>query len=371
MKIDNRRLGLRVGEWVEVKSKEEILVTLDKKAQLDGLPFMPQMFEFCGKRFRVYKRAHKTCDYVVAVRGRRMASAVHLETRCDGAAYGGCQAGCLIFWKEAWLRRVSERRDSTASIAEINVSKEPYAVCSEDDVWAATKATGSDQSAAAQYVCQVTQLPEAATSDLEWWDLRQYIEDYTSGNVTMWRLLCGFVYSVYYHISIAGIGIGSLMRWLYDVAHPLWRGYPFPRRNGHITVGQPTPTANLGLQPGELVRVKSHKEILATLDTSSKNRGLYYDAEMVPFSGGVFRVLRRVDTIVDERTGKLLKMKTSCVILDDVFCQSRYSYCRMFCPRGIYSYWREVWLERATADSRQSSLPDGSTDRQPYKPLAS
>ena len=25
---------------------------------------MPQMFEYCGKRFKVYKRAHKTCDTV-------------------------------------------------------------------------------------------------------------------------------------------------------------------------------------------------------------------------------------------------------------------------------------------------------------------
>ena len=54
----------RAGDWVEVRTKEEILRTLDKKGQLDGLPFMPQMFNYCGKRFQVYKRAHKTCDTV-------------------------------------------------------------------------------------------------------------------------------------------------------------------------------------------------------------------------------------------------------------------------------------------------------------------
>src|SRR4051794_17968284 len=26
--------------------------------------------------------------------------------RCDGSAHGGCQAGCRLYWKEAWLRRV-------------------------------------------------------------------------------------------------------------------------------------------------------------------------------------------------------------------------------------------------------------------------
>ena len=50
------------GDWVEVRSKEEILSTLDKSGRLEGLPFMPQMFKYCGQRFQVYKRAHKTCE---------------------------------------------------------------------------------------------------------------------------------------------------------------------------------------------------------------------------------------------------------------------------------------------------------------------
>ena len=43
-------LKLRAGEWVEVRSKEEILKTLDKRGQLEGLPFMPQMFALWGRR---------------------------------------------------------------------------------------------------------------------------------------------------------------------------------------------------------------------------------------------------------------------------------------------------------------------------------
>ena len=54
----------------------------------------------------------------------------------------------------------------------------------------------------------------------------------------------------------------------------------------------------------------------------------------------------RVSRILDERTGKLIKMKTDSIILEGVYCQARYSNCRMFCPRAIYSYWREIWLER-------------------------
>src|SRR5689334_7771389 len=97
-------LKLKAGDWVEVKSKAEILATLDEKGQIDGLPFMPEMLQFVGKRLRVAKRAHKTCDTVFPVRGRRVAHAVHLETRCDGKAHGGCEAGCLLFWKTDWLK---------------------------------------------------------------------------------------------------------------------------------------------------------------------------------------------------------------------------------------------------------------------------
>ena len=99
-----------------------------------------------------------------------------------------------------------------------------------------------------------------------------------------------------------------------------------------------------------MVRVKSYKDILATLDTENKNRGLYFDAEYVPYCGGTFRVLRRVTTIVNEKNGQLLKFKTPAVILEDVFCRSRYSHDRMFCPRSIYAYWREVWLERVAPE---------------------
>src|SRR6476620_4019133 len=119
------RLNLRAGEWVEVRNKEEILRTLDKQGQLEGLPFMPQMFQYCGGCFQVFKRAHKTCDTVFPIRGRRMANAVHLETRCDGQAYGGCQAGCLIFWKEAWLKRVNDKESSAESFAPTSYPEAP------------------------------------------------------------------------------------------------------------------------------------------------------------------------------------------------------------------------------------------------------
>ena len=110
MEISNEiaALELKVGELVQVKTAVEILATLDEQGTLDKLPFMPEMLQFCGKRFKVFKRAHKTCDTINYTGARHMADAVHLDgVRCDGNSHGGCQAECLIFWKEIWLKRVS------------------------------------------------------------------------------------------------------------------------------------------------------------------------------------------------------------------------------------------------------------------------
>jgi hypothetical protein len=339
---------LKAGDWVEVRTKDNILRTLDRDGQLDGMPFMPEMFAFCGKRFQVYKRAHKTCDTVFPVRGRRVSEAVHLETRCDGSAHGGCQASCLIFCKEAWLTPINAgSREGTAGRTEIQNNHEkavPAATgCIEADVTARARMVGPDQEIT--YTCQATQLPYATTK-LDWWDIRQYVEDYRSGNASLWKIICGGVYFLYYWLTRSRLGVGRPMRWFYDTFHPLWHGAPFPRRSGTIPDGEPTPVKTLNLQPGELVQIKPYREILQTLNTRNRNRGLYFDAEEVPYCGGTYRVLKHVTKIVNERTGKMQEMKTPCVILDSVICRSRYSECRLLCPRSIYPYWREIWLDR-------------------------
>ena len=47
----NARPALSIGDVVEVKPAEEILAGLDERGELDALPFMPEMVQFCGRRF--------------------------------------------------------------------------------------------------------------------------------------------------------------------------------------------------------------------------------------------------------------------------------------------------------------------------------
>ena len=226
-----------------------------------------------------------------------------------------------------------------------------YAIV-EDAVRRGTTTTGDDEGDPT-YVCQATRLP-AASESLSPYDFRQYWADLRSGNVSIGKWLRGLVYITYENLINLGIGWGSLLRWLYDVTRRLWGGLPYPRTPGMIPMGQPTPTGELNLQPGELVRVKTFAEIRATCNVDNKNRGMGFDAEQVPYCGGTFRVRSRITNIINERTGKMMTMKNPCIILEGVVCQGRYSGCRMFCPREIYSYWREIWLERVRRRRRDA-----------------
>jgi hypothetical protein len=315
-------LNLRAGEWVEVRCADEILSTLDDTQSLDGLPFMPEMLQYCGRRFRVSKRAHKTCDTVKDYSIRRMTNAVHLDDlRCDGAAHAGCQAGCLLFWKEAWLKR-ADAQPIQARADEPHTDTPQWAVLLKG-----TRPEPADGERV-RYRCQATDLLLFTTEVRRRgrWDPRLYLEDLTSGNVTVRDF----------------IRYGTLA--VLNAFTARWFGRRYPHLCG--VAPKTTPTAALEIQPGETVQVRSREEIMRTVGPNMKNRGLHFDVEMVPFCGQQHRVLKRVERIVDEKTGHLLELPNPCLILENVTCSGKLSSGRMFCPRKGYPYWREVWLKR-------------------------
>jgi hypothetical protein len=321
---------LHAGDWVEVRSVEEILATLDGEGCLDALPFMPEMVQYCGKTFRVVKSAHKTCNTLGGGGIRRMRDAVHLEgVRCDGDAHGGCQAGCLLFWKAAWLKPVSgleakQRSAQTASPRAVRVRLR----CTLEALTRATRVPAAEEpDAEERYRCQATELGRA-TVPARWWDPRLYLQDVASRNVRLWEL--------------AGYGLIAAFNSLMRMARGRLPTYPYIRG----LAGDTTPGASLNLQPGEWVQVRSKAEIMGTLNGNFRNRGLSFDVEMVPFCGKTFRVLRRVERLVDDRTGHLRVPRNPCLVLDGVICGGCLSTGRLFCPRGIYPYWHEIWLKR-------------------------
>jgi hypothetical protein len=334
-------LGLRKGELVRVRSRDEILATLDENGCLDSLPFMPEMLEHCGQSFPVSGGAHKTCDTISKTGGRRMQNAVHLaDLRCDGAVHGGCQAACLFFWKEAWLERVTDKPAASPAAGDHSRPASP-GVCSEQRLHEASCVEDAQSAEAGpRYVCQVTELVRATTY-LPWWDVRQYVQDVRSGNVTLPQL----ANALYYRFTSHAMQLIGYRFWLglYDKVQSWVGGVPYPVIAGELAR---TPNEKLDLQPGDEVEVKSLDEIVATLDKRNRNRGMAFDKEMAPFCGERHRVFQRVDRIIDEGSGRMLEFKNDCIMLEGVVCRSRYSDRRIACPRAIYSYWREGWLRR-------------------------
>ena len=345
---------LAIGDTVEVRSEEEILAGLDERGELDALPFMPEMLQFCGRRFVVDKIAFKTCDTVTWTGLRRMRDTVHLAgVRCDGQAHGGCQAGCLVFWKTAWLRKVSDAGEDGPApwpAASGSATSEPSALssagcsgCTRDRLSEVALGACRPRDVGARpdeprYSCQATELTRAAPGRMPFWDLRQYVQDVRTGNAPARKVVRGLV-----------IGAFNLAQDLSRRTLPErfrireGRRYPFIRGTADRS-----PVEKLDLQPGEWVRIKSAEEISATLKPDNHNRGLSFDVEMLKYCGRTAQVLRRVDHIIDEQSGRMLMMKTPCIVLADVTCTSDY---HRSCPRGIYSYWREIWLERVEAPS--------------------
>jgi hypothetical protein len=382
----------RTGDVVEVLSKEEILATLDQHGAVDGMPFMPEMLQYCGQRFRVGAVAHKTCDTARQTwTGRRLRTTVHLAGLfCDGLAHGGCQAACNLFWKDAWLKPAADNGSGSAGPADaLKVSVTGY---TEAQLLANTHRLSGAEDEEPRYSCQATEMYEA-TQPLAWWDVRQYVFDVVTGNHSASRVLRVLFLACLRRLldqwnmrqsaldvvpGKASVGRGrrdlflAPLRWLlrrvpysyqcfkvfHDQMHQWLSGRPSPSPHGQIPDGTPTPTGRLDLKPGEYVRIKTQEEIEQTVYKNGKNRGLYFDhEEMAPYCGRVVQVRKSVTKIIDEPTGKMLHMKQPCIMLEGVVCKAEYAGCRLNCPRAIPSYWREIWLERVEDDQGSNNKP--------------
>jgi hypothetical protein len=308
---------LRAGDWVQALSAEEILATLDSSGALDGLVFMPEMLEFCGRRFQIRGRAEQIVTDGVPlpsgesrVRSFKESDVVLLDgLRCSGGYHGGCKRGCMTFWKEKWLRRIAK----------------PAAPCSANlrgHFQHNLAEQLSTSGAPGKMYCQSSEIMRA-TLTISWRArMSNSIRNVRNRNYSSWQML------------------GMLATWVrWKLQQKLTGVYPRGVRKS-------TPRETLDLQPGELVQVKSLKEIVDTLDKSGKNRGLHFSPDMVPFCGKQLRVRCRTDNLVAEGTGQMRQLKDT-VLLEDSTCNSA-TYAFGGCLRDDFLYWREIWLRRAT-----------------------
>ena len=328
--------GMRKGDLVEVRGPAEILATLDERGALGELPFMPEMAAFCGRRFVVDRRTEKLCDTVHYTGSRRLRDAVLLEDlRCDGSAHDGCQAECRYLWKEVWLRKVNPGSPAAAPAPAGDMKA--LVERTSRHVKHTVEVEGAPQE---RWSCQTTELPKA-TQHLKLWDPRSYVRECTTGNITFGHFLR----------VMARVVVQEPMRKLGMIPEI------------HLPGSRIAPVADppLGLQPGELVQVRSKEEIADTLNPGGRNRGLWFDREMMPYCGHTFRVRQRVSRFIDERDGRMIELKNDCVTLEGVICSGDLSLRRWFCPRAIFPYWRECWLRRVGPATASAPPSPGGT----------
>jgi hypothetical protein len=267
-----------------------------------------------------------------------MENAVHLaELRCDGSAHGDCQAGCLFFWKEVWLRPVASQHNEGSEPANVVGAHDGSSNAPKVTVETLSQAAqvGTNDAGQTLFSCQATEASRATEGPVNWWEPTQYIEDLTSGNSTIKRVVRALLVGLFNRFQTASARF--LPRFCL-----IQGGKRYPFIKGTAAPGQ-TPGDTLGLQPGEIVEIKSKEEIFATLDSHDVTGRLRFDSEMLKYCGQRAKVLRRIERILDEKTGRMLRIKQDCVILNGVVCTGDY---HRSCPRAIYPYWREAWLKR-------------------------
>ena len=313
----SNRLGsrrLRPGDLVEVRSPDEILRTLDADGTVDHLPFMPEMVEFCGNRFRVARRVVKTCFYgsVSTMLTFRTDDVVTLDgLRCSGAAHDGCQKACTIFWRDAWLRKV----DAAAAAGPVDVESRRR-----------LEASLRTSTGPTTYFCQASELLKAAHPLARRERFGKCVSEVLAGNCSAVEMA-------------RRLGI-----WL------VWRVRRVVR--GEFARGRhaSTPVESLNLRPGETIEVKPIEHIIDTLNEAGRNRGLSFSPDMRLLCGARQKVKGRLDKIIVDGTGEMRHLKNT-VALEGSFCGcSQIAFGG--CPRHELAYWREIWLRRPDGSSK-------------------
>lgn len=313
----------RPGDLVEVRPLAEITATLDEHGCLDGLPFMPEMAAYCGHRLPVYRRVDKLWEYAHGSGLRRLRDAVLLQTlRCDGSAHGGCQASCHLIWKEAWLTWPGQR-----------TTRAPRAPAGPAPDLAATTHVATPDGL--RYVCQATRFREA-TEPLGFNSLGHYWRDVVGGNLRAGAVV------VELGVRAFNIVQGRLHRPAWPVVRPL--------------DSDTSPHRALHLRPGQLVRVRTKREIESTLNRSMKNRGLLFTSDLLADCGGSYRVAASIDRVINEATGELVALKTPSILLEGVQALGG----PLLIPQNEYFFWREIWLDPVDDGAAGVSSPEAT-----------
>ncbi len=293
---------LAAGTRVRVRPEAAIRLSLDAEGRLDGLPFMDEMWAWCGREAVVERPVVRLLVEGTGYRELRDTWLL-VGARCDGSAHGGCRRRCTLLWKGAWLEPLGE-----------GAAGDPSGEAEAGARGGAGAGGAADAPCQGQGAVLLAASRPAGTLRV---------------GTALRELRAGLLTPAGLGLRLARMGLDRL-RWQ---ARKLPAAVEARRRR----VVPPSPP----LAPGQLVRVRSWPEIRRTLDARQKLRGLHFADAMRAWCGRTTRILDRVDRYRVEETGRFVTLRDTW-LLEDAWCDGSPFH---DCPRRCLWLWRGAWLE--------------------------
>jgi hypothetical protein len=109
-KTPYEELDLQPGEWVEVKSQDEILGTINVDGFNRGMRYDMEMSKYAGGRYRVQMRVDRLIHEQTGKMLQMKSPCIQLENvycraECTPMRLG-CPRASNTYWREIWLKRV-------------------------------------------------------------------------------------------------------------------------------------------------------------------------------------------------------------------------------------------------------------------------
>ena len=96
---------------------------------------------------------------------------------------------------------------------------------------------------------------------------------------------------------------------------------------------------------GNMVRVRSKEDIAEHLDSTNKQDGCLFMAQMWEYCGQRSNVTKVVTNVFDESQYKMFNTRSRLYLLEGVICNGIVNSFDHTCDRSCYLLWHEDWLQ--------------------------
>lgn len=289
---------------VKIRTREDVLQTLDSDFKLDGCQLTDKMCGCCSAVRRVTKVVRNVFDEHESRMYETRAPLYILENMiCDGKVQDfehRCDHCCQLLWHEEWLKRAEGEEDPMLT--------------EETSFYGGENLCGPDTS------CTIS-LPE----------------------VCQLRLLDG--------LKRQNSSISNLLQFRIKL---LWStktkaSYLVNRlksiTSSYLDTAETSFLYNNSIKQGDTVRVLNREEINKSLDLHNKYNKCQFINEMYKYCDNDYIVLKEIKYFYDEAKRKMCKCK-DIFLLQDVTCSGERRAFSKPCDRHCYYFWHKKWIRK-------------------------